>query len=191
MTTTLSHIANDLALVAQRLCQSTVKVRSRRWGDGSGVIWQSSGQSTIIITNAHVAISDTPTVELWNGQRFNAVRIHYDPEQDLAALKIATTNLTPVTVGDADKLRAGELVLAVGNPLGDRNAVTTGIIHTNTQRAVLADITLFPGNSGGALANCLGQVVGINTMIVNGLAVAIPGFVVQRFLRSSPITEVA
>ncbi|MBO3462531.1 trypsin-like peptidase domain-containing protein [Aetokthonos hydrillicola Thurmond2011] len=184
MTTTFTNIANELASVAQKLSQSTVKVRSRRWGDGSGVIWRSSGEEgAIIITNAHVAISDTPTVELWDGRVFDAVRIHFDPQQDLAALKIAATDLIPVTISDAYKLRVGELVLAVGNPFSDRGAVTTGIIHASTQRAVLADITLFPGNSGGPLANCLGQVVGINTMIVNSLAVAIPSFVVERFLR--------
>jgi serine protease Do len=89
-------------------------------------------------------------------------------------------------VGDSDRLRVGEFVLAVGNPLGLVGAVTTGIIHTlgSTQHQpwIQADVRLAPGNSGGALANAQGQVIGINTMIVNGCGFAIPSNVVQRFL---------
>jgi serine protease Do len=79
----------------------------------------------------------------------------------------------------------GEFVLAVGNPFGDSGAVTSGIIHASHQRMVMADIRLFPGNSGGPLADCLGRVIGINTMIVNGLGVAIPSLAVEGFLRGN------
>jgi len=180
--TTFANITNELASVAQRLCQSAVRVRTRSWGGGSGVIWEPNG---LIITNAHVAITNTLTVELWDGRVFDAVRTHFDPQQDLAALKITATDLPTATIGHADRLRVGELVLAVGNPETDQGAVTTGMIHASNQRAVMADIRLFPGNSGGPLADCLGRVVGINTMIVNGLAVAIPSFTVEHFLSSS------
>ena len=186
--TTFTNIADELASVAQRLCQSTVRVRTRSWGGGSGVIWEPNG---LIITNAHVAISNTVTVELWDGRIFDAVRTYFDPQQDLAALKINATDLPTATIGHADKLRVGELVLAVGNPETDQGVVTTGMIHASNQRAVMADIRLFPGNSGGPLADCLGRVVGINTMIVNGLAVAIPSFTVEHFLSGSNLAEVA
>ncbi|MBR8832896.1 MAG: trypsin-like peptidase domain-containing protein [Stigonema ocellatum SAG 48.90 = DSM 106950] len=174
-----TNITNELASVAERLSQSTVKVQTRNWGGGSGVIWQPDG---LIITNAHVAISKSATVELWDGRVFNAVRTHFDPQRDLAALKITATDLPTATIGDSHALRVGELVVAVGNPNGDQGAVTTGIIHASNQRAVMADIRLFPGNSGGPLADCLGRVIGINTMIVNGLGVAIPSFAVVEHL---------
>lgn len=176
---TITAITDELALLAAKLRNITVKVRSGSLGSGSGVIWQKDG---LIITNAHVATSNKTTVELSDGRTFDAVRTHFDPQQDLAALKIAATDLNAATIGDADALRVGELVLAVGNPFGDSGAVTTGIIHTNDRRLVMADIQLYPGNSGGPLADCLGRVVGINTMIANGLAVAISSSTVKRFL---------
>ncbi len=168
-----------LADIAAKLRNSTVKVRTNSSGGGSGVIWQSDG---LIITNAHVATSKQAIVELADGRVFNAVRTQFDPTRDLAGLKIAATELPAATIINPDGLRVGELVIAVGNPFGDDGAVTTGIIHTNNQNAVMADIRLFPGNSGGPLADCFGRVIGINTMIVNGLAIAIPTAAVEDFL---------
>ncbi|MBU7585138.1 MAG: trypsin-like peptidase domain-containing protein [Nostoc sp. TH1S01] len=175
----ITQFNDELSAVAAKLRQSTVKVKSGGLGVGSGVIWQTDG---LIITNAHVATSQQATVELFDGRVFAAVRSHFDPQQDLAALKITATNLNTATIGNSDALRVGELVLAVGNPLGDDGAFTMGMVHSNNQRAVIADLQLYPGNSGGCLADCLGRVVGINTMIVNGLAVAIPSNTVNRFL---------
>lgn len=190
-TTTFADLATELAAVAQSLSNITVKVRSGSHGSGSGVIWQSSPLlwgnegGSLIITNAHVATSNVITVELWDGRIFEAVRTQFDPQRDLAALKINATNLSAATIADSNTLRVGELVLAVGNPFADQGAVTTGMIYANHQRAVMADIRLFPGNSGGPLANCQGRVVGINSMIAYGLAVAIPSLAVERFLRGS------
>ncbi|RCJ18333.1 peptidase S1 [Nostoc sp. ATCC 43529] len=178
----ITQFNEELSAVATKLRQSTVKVKTSATAVGSGVIWQADG---LVITNAHVATSNRATVELSDGRVFAAVRSHFDPQQDLAALKINATDLNTATIGDSDKLRVGELVLAVGNPLADTGAVTMGIIHTNHPHTVMADLQLYPGNSGGPLADCLGRVVGINTMIVNNLAVAIPSNTVDRFLRSS------
>lgn len=179
---TLTNVAAELTEVAARLRLHTVKVKSGSLGVGSGVIWQSDG---VIITNAHVATSNRATVELADGRVFDAVRTQFDPQQDLAALKIVVTDLTAATIGNSEALRVGELVLAVGNPFADSGAVTTGIIYANNQRAVMADLQLYPGNSGGPLADCLGQIVGINTMIVNGLAVAVKSNTVERFLQGN------
>jgi len=178
--TTLTNIAAELTEIAASLRDRTVKVKSGSLGVGSGVIWQSDG---LIITNAHVATSNRATVELSDGRVFDAVRTQFDPQQDLAALKIVATDLTAATIGNSEALRVGELVLAVGNPFADSGAVTTGIIYASNQRAVMADLQLYPGNSGGPLADCLGRVVGINTMIANGLAVAVPSITVERFLQ--------
>jgi serine protease Do len=77
----------------------------------------------------------------------------------------------------------GELVVAVGNPLGFVGALTTGVVHAPTRRWVHADVRLAPGNSGGPLADARGRVIGINTMIAGGLALAVPSNSVTRFLR--------
>ncbi|NMF62717.1 S1C family serine protease [Brasilonema octagenarum] len=183
--TTITHLSDEFASVAENLRKVTVKVRSSSFGSGSGVIWQTTEGSSLIITNAHVATNNRATVELWDGRVFEAVRTNIDPTKDLAALKIDATDLPTATIGHSDALRVGELVLAVGNPFGDSGAVTTGIIHANHQRVVMADIVLFPGNSGGPLADCLGRVIGINTMIVNNLAVAIPSLTVEHFLHGN------
>jgi serine protease Do len=188
-TDTSLAIASELAAMAEQLRQSTVQVRSRRSGGGSGVIWRSDG---LIITNAHVLANEHPTIELSDGRVIDAVVIQQDPQRDLAALQVEATDLPAITIGDSDALRAGELVLAVGNPFGVAGALTTGIIHaleatdvSNHQRWVMADVRLAPGNSGGPLVNARGQAIGINTMIVGGLALAIPSKVVERFLRSN------
>jgi serine protease Do len=104
-------------------------------------------------------------------------------------LTVAAADLPAAVIGDSDALRVGELVFAVGNPLGVSGALTAGIVHTMglTEMAdgrpwVQADIRLAPGNSGGPLADAQGRVIGINSMIVGGLALAVPSRVVERFL---------
>jgi serine protease Do len=181
LNTTFANITTELAVVAKRLRRNTVKVRNGSSGGGSGVIWRRDG---LIITNAHVATSNRVTVELWDGQLFTATRVSIDPTKDLAALKIAASNLPAATIGNSDAVRVGELLFAVGNPFADSGAVTSGILHANHQRTITADIRLFPGNSGGPLADCMGRVIGINTMIAYGLAVAIPSLAVERFLQN-------
>jgi len=175
---------DELVDVTAVLSRSTVQVRSRRFGGGSGVIWHSN----LIITNAHVARGARATVELSDGRVFDAVCISRDPQRDLAALTVDATNLPAATIGDSDALRVGELVLAVGNPLGLIGALTTGIIHSLVPKDALrkwvqADIRLAPGNSGGPLADVQGRVIGINTVIAGGLALAVPSNAVERFLR--------
>ncbi len=184
-----TNLGSELAAVAERLCRSTVQVLSARGGVGSGVIWDPDG---LIITNAHVAHGSRATVKLLDGRVFEAAVTAKDPARDLAALKVEAADLLAATVGDSDALRVGELVLAVGNPLGLVGALTTGIISCNSaleapsqQRWVMADVRLSPGNSGGPLADARGQVIGINSMIVGSLALAVPSNAVERFLRTS------
>lgn len=183
---TSTDIASELAAVTLELNRCTVQVRSRRLGAGSGVIWHADG---LIVTNAHVAQDERVTVELSDGRVLAAVRTAIDLKRDLAALRVEASDLPAVTVGDANALRVGELVLAVGNPQGVVGALTTGIIHQigqsdgqSRQNWVIADVRLAPGNSGGPLANARGEVIGINTMIAGGLALAIPSHEVERFL---------
>ncbi|HEY9782326.1 MAG TPA: trypsin-like peptidase domain-containing protein [Leptolyngbyaceae cyanobacterium] len=178
----MATLNEELVAVAEALNRSTVQVQSRRFGGGSGVIWHYGG---LIITNAHVIRGMGAKVKLSDGRELEAVCIKRDRIRDLAALKVDATDLPAATIGDSDALKVGELVLAVGNPLGFVGAVTTGIIHATAlfpRRWVEADIRLAPGNSGGALADAQGRVIGINTVIAGGLALAVPSNTVERFL---------
>ena len=178
--------------IGERLRRSTVQVfpHGRGRGGGSGVVWSGDG---LIVTNAHVARSGDPEVELWDGRRFPGRVVSRDPRRDLATLRISASGLETATPGDSDGLRAGELVIAIGNPLGFAGALSTGVIHSigklpgmGGQRWIRAAVQLAPGNSGGPLANAQGQVVGINTAIVNGLGVAVPGNAALDFVRRGP-----
>jgi serine protease Do len=176
--------------VGELLRRSTVHIRStspRRQSAGSGVIWDAEGT---IITNAHVLGKRTHLVELWDGQSLPADVKARDDQQDLAKLKLPTTG--PAAAFRNNPVRPGELVVAVGNPLGFRGALTTGIVHATGPFSglgrrpwVQAAIRLAPGNSGGPLADAAGQVVGINTMIVSGgIALAMPSTTVEGFVRN-------
>jgi serine protease Do len=180
--------------IGEALRRSTVQVRDGERSGGSGVIWNSDG---LIVTNAHVARSPKMTVELWDGRTYAAELRSRDGRRDLATLSVTARQLSAATVGDSRRLRPGELVIAVGNPMGFTGALSTGVVHATGALAglgrrtwVQASIRLAPGNSGGPLADSLGRVVGINTMVVSGgLALAVPSSTVEQFLRSGPSIE--
>ncbi len=177
-----------LGEIADRLRRSTVLVRpggSR--GNGSGVLWSSDG---LIVTNAHVAQGSRAEVSLWDGREFRAEVISRDARRDLAALRISTDDLLAAEFGDSSRVRAGEIAIAVGNPLGFVGALTTGVVHgvgpirgLGAQSWVQSDVRLAPGNSGGPLADARGRVIGINAMVAGRLALAIASNEVARFLR--------
>lgn len=178
----MARLNEELVAVAEALKRSTVQVQSSIFGGGSGVIWHFKG---LIITNAHVIRGMRARVKLSDKRVLDAICVKRDTQRDLAALRVDATDLPAATIGDSDALKVGELVLAVGNPLGFVGAVTTGIIHATAlfpHRWVEADIRLAPGNSGGALADAQGRVIGINTVIAGGLALAVPSNTVERFL---------
>jgi serine protease Do len=180
----------DLALadVAERLRASTVRVVDVRGnGAGSGIVWPGRG---LIVTNAHVIRGRSALVETGDGRRFRAAVVRRDPHRDLAALQIEEeTALHAVTIRDAAELRPGELVLAVGNPLGLVGALSTGLVQRCNARWVVADVKLAPGNSGGPLADAAGRVVGVNSMIARGLALAVPSEAVEAFLGRRSLAE--
>jgi serine protease Do len=182
--------ARGFGEVAEELRRSTVQVHSGRGlrGSGSGVIWREDG---LIVTNAHVAQTDRARVALWDGREFDANVIARDSRRDVASLRIVASGLPSAAPGDSSILRPGELVVAVGNPMGFVGALTTGVVHAlgpldglGRQPWVQAAVRLAPGNSGGPLANAQGRVVGLNTMIVRGgLALAVPSNAVAEFVR--------
>jgi serine protease Do len=176
--------------IAEQLRRSTVLVHSGGHGSGSGIIWSSDG---LIVTNAHVVRSTRPTVQLWDGREFKAALQSRDSMRDLARLHINATNLPAAFATDSSQLRAGELAIAIGNPMGFVGALATGVIHAvgpirgfGSQPWVQAEVRLAPGNSGGPLANAHGEVVGVNTMVAGRLALAIPSNAVRDFLTASP-----
>jgi len=178
--------------VAERLRRSTVQIHSRAArGSGSGVIWSNDG---LVVTNAHVARGAGLEVELWDGRRLPARTIARDPRRDLASLRVPAPSLDAAAPGNSSTLRPGELVIAVGSPLGFAGAVSTGVIHSigpirgmGSLAWIRAQVRLAPGNSGGPLANAEGRVIGINTAIVNGLGIAVPSNDAADFVRRGPL----
>ncbi|HEX7295819.1 MAG TPA: DegQ family serine endoprotease [Pyrinomonadaceae bacterium] len=162
--------------------------QQRVQGVGSGVIVNSQGY---ILTNHHVVDGAVEIkVELTDNRTFTAKLVGSDPPSDLAVLKIDATNLPTATLGDSDKVRVGDVVLAIGNPLGIGQTVTSGIISAKGRATGLSDgsfedflqtdAAINRGNSGGALVNTAGELVGINSQILSpsggniGIGFAIP-----------------
>lgn len=165
---------------------------------GSGVIISSDGY---IVTNNHVIEgADDVFVTTNNNEEYKAKVIGSDPSTDLALLKIEAgkTKLTVIPFGNSDDLRIGEWVLAIGNPFNLRSTVTAGIVSAKGRAAgsgqgslqvgsfIQSDVAVNPGNSGGALVNMAGELIGINTMIYSstgnyaGISFAIPTTIVHK-----------
>ena len=167
-------------------------------GSGSGVIIRPDGY---IVTNNHVVSGATKiTVTLNNNQQYEATVVGTDPVTDVAIIKVDATGLPTIPMGDSDALRLGEWVLAIGSPLGAqlRSTITAGIVSAKgrsmpdysgefkIESFIQTDAAVNPGNSGGALVNKKGELVGINTAIVSqtgsytGYSFAVPVNIVKR-----------
>ncbi|HEY9876987.1 MAG TPA: HhoA/HhoB/HtrA family serine endopeptidase [Leptolyngbyaceae cyanobacterium] len=162
-------------------------------GTGSGFITQADGQ---IITNAHVVEgADTVEVTLKDGRRLEGRVLGADPVTDVAVVKVDARDLPTVSFSNSDAIQPGEWAIAIGNPLGLDNTVTAGIISATGRSSgqvgvpdkrvdfIQTDAAINPGNSGGPLLNVQGQVIGMNTAIIQGaqgLGFAIPVNTVQR-----------
>jgi len=172
--------SEGLSPTAERVRAYTVQVEGRGRGAGSGIIWNRDG---VVITNAHVVRRSGARITLSDGRHLDATLAARDPQLDLALLTTGVGGLPAATIGNSDSLRVGELVLAVGSPYGQPGTVTVGIVHAGeTRRWIQSDLRLAPGNSGGPLADAQGRVIGINTMVVSRLALAIPSNIVARFV---------
>jgi len=155
---------------------------------GSGVIVDA--KRGLVLTNNHVIANAIQiTVTLRDGRQVEAEIVGADPETDIAVLKMTAENLTALTTSDSDDLRVGDFVVAIGNPFGLGQTVTSGIISALSRSGlgieeyedfIQTDASINPGNSGGALVNLKGQLVGINTAIFSqsgashGIGFAIP-----------------
>jgi len=167
---------------------------------GSGVIIDA--QQGYVITNQHVINkAQEIVVTLRDGRKLNAELVGADPETDVALLKIPTENLTEVPLADSDALRVGDFVVAIGNPFGLGQTVTSGIVSAlgrtglgieGYEDFIQTDASINPGNSGGALVNLRGELVGINTAIIapGGGNVGI-GFAIPSNMANSVVQQLA
>ncbi len=155
---------------------------------GSGVIFDA--RRGYILTNSHVVENASEiTVTLQDGRDLNAAIVGSDERSDLAVLKVKSAGLTQIALGDSSKVEVGDFVVAIGNPFGLHNTVTSGIVSglgrsdiasDDYEDFIQTDASINPGNSGGALVNLRGELIGINTAILSrsggniGIGFAIP-----------------
>ncbi len=178
----------------------------RASGLGSGVIVNASGY---ILTNHHVVeAADEIEVALADGRKLRAKVIGTDPETDLAVLRVEATGLSAVTFGQAENVKVGDVVLAIGNPFGVGQTVTMGIVSAlgrsglqiNTyENFIQTDAAINPGNSGGALTDATGNLIGVNSAIYSrtggslGIGFAIPVStakqVMEQIIASGSVTR--
>lgn len=180
-----------VSTVAERLAPSVANLRVRRRGrrgsfdgGGSGVVITPDG---FMLTSAHVVAGSTGRIRaLVDGRELAAEIVGADPLSDLAVLRSDANDIAAAELGDADRLRVGQLVVAIGNPHNFGGSVTAGVVSALgrslptgagriVENVIQTDAALNPGNSGGALADGLGRVVGINTAVAGvGLGLAVP-----------------
>jgi S1-C subfamily serine protease len=184
---TVSGVAERLTPSVAHLAVSRRTRRGRAEGAGSGVAISSDGY---MLTSAHVvAGGNGVSATFSDGRELGGEVVGSDPLSDLAVVRADAGALTPAQLGDADELRVGQLVVAIGSPMGLAGTVTAGVVSalgrslpTRSRSAVRlvenviqTDAALNPGNSGGALADGLGRVVGVNTAVAGvGLGLAVP-----------------
>jgi S1-C subfamily serine protease len=199
----LDAYSNAVITVAERLAPSVANLRvsrGRRTGGGSAVVITPDG---FLLTSAHVVAAGIGggRASFVDGRELAFDVIGSDPHSDLAVLRAEADDLVPAELGDAERLRVGQLVVAIGNPNGFAGSVTAGVVSalgrslpTGSGRIVdnviQTDAALNPGNSGGALADGSGRVVGINTAVAGvGLGLAVPVNGTTRQIVGALMTE--
>jgi serine protease Do len=184
---TVSGVAERLTSSVAHLAVARRTRRGRAEGAGSGVAISSDGY---MLTSAHVVDGGhRVTASFSDGRELRAEVVGADALSDLAVVRAEAGDLSPAQLGDADELRVGQLVVAIGSPMGLAGTVTAGVVSALgrslptqsgsagrlVENVIQTDAALNPGNSGGALADGLGRVVGVNTAVAGiGLGLAVP-----------------
>src|SRR5919202_1372496 len=185
LNTIFKQVENSVVQVTSKIpINNTINSQTRNaTGLGSGFVYDKQGR---IVTNSHVVWgSKTVDVTFVDGNRYTAKVIGTDDDSDIAVIQITDNNTTkslkPLTIGNSSKMEVGDPVIAVGNPFGLSDTMTTGIVSgisrvlpsaagtgVSIPNAIQTDAPINPGNSGGPLLNIQGQVIGINTAILSG-----------------------
>ncbi|MEL6924513.1 MAG: trypsin-like peptidase domain-containing protein, partial [Bacteroidota bacterium] len=199
----LDAYSNTVVGVTKKVSQAVVQIRVRKksnrrrrnyqqpFGSGSGFIISTDG---FVVTNSHVVKGATAIeVALPDGQQVKAKLIGDDPATDIALLQISANNLSTIKFANSDQLQVGQLAIAIGNPLGFQYTVTAGVVSAlgRTLRSeggrliddvIQTDAALNPGNSGGPLVNSHGEVIGVNTAVIQraqGICFAVAANIAQ------------
>jgi serine protease Do len=184
----LDAYSRAVTAVAERLAPSVANLRLRRGGGGSAVVISPDG---FLLSSAHVVSGGRGRgrASFVDGRELDFSVVGADPLSDLAVLRADARDLVAAELGDAERLRVGQLVVAIGNPHGFGGSVTAGVVSAlgrslptrsganvrYVDNVIQTDAALNPGNSGGALADGRGRVVGINTAVAGvGLGLAVP-----------------
>jgi S1-C subfamily serine protease len=209
----LDAYSRIVVAVAERLAPSVASLRVARRGSGAPV--EGAGSAVVItpdgflLTSAHVVGGlHRGSASFVDGSEFSVEVVGTDPLSDLAVVRADGRNLRPATLGDASRLRVGQLVVAMGNPLGFAGSVTAGVVSALgrslptragavtrlIENVIQTDAALHPGNSGGALADSRARVVGISTAVVGpgvgqGLGLAVPINATTRRIIAALMTE--
>ncbi len=206
----LDAYSTVVTTVADRLIPSVASLRVTRQvpggrradGGGSAVVITPDG---FLLTSAHViSLSHGGKAAFVDGREFEMETVGSDPLSDLAVIRVNASDLKPADLGDADRLRVGQLVVAVGNPMGFAGSVTAGVVSALgrsfptrdgsamriVENVIQTDAALNPGNSGGALADGSGRLVGVNTAVAGvGLGLAVPVNSTTRRIIAALMTE--
>lgn len=193
MTKVLQNLSDALAATVEATGPCVVRVEARRRLPASGIVWSPDG---VIVTAHHVVErNDKVAVGLPDGQTVPATLVGRDPTTDLAVLRTQTEGLTPAAWGEADDLRVGHLVLALGQP-GRSVQATLGIVSAlgdswrtpaggRLDRYLQTDVVMYPGFSGGPLVDAAGQVLGLNTSaLLRGISLTVPVPTLRRVVET-------
>lgn len=187
----LDAYSQAVVRVVEQVSPAVISVSGAGQGSGSGFVISADGHA---VTNSHVVAGRRHlTAETNEGDRLDVQVVGDDPATDIALLRLASKDMSPATFGDSKSIRVGQLVIAMGSPLGLHSTVSTGVISAMgrsmrgqdgrlIENIVQHAAPINPGNSGGPLVDSRGNVVGVNTAIVanaQGLGFAVPGNTAQ------------